>query len=35
MDYKSFIIEIVKRIDDETVLKSLFVIVEKVWGKAI
>lgn len=30
MDYKQLIIELVRRIDDENVLKSLFYILQKI-----
>lgn len=35
MDYKQLIIELVKRIEDENLLKSLFYIIQKIFGRGI
>lgn len=35
MDYKEILIELIKRIDDEKILESLFYIIQKLFGRGI
>lgn len=35
MDYKEILIELIKRIEDEKVIESLFFIVQKIFGRGI